>query len=60
MLEWARTMTWKGAHPIVSLIERTYDIGVRIAKKALKPIASRLRCHKDLPKYDILIQPQLA
>ena len=60
VLEWARTMTWKGAHPIVSLIERTYDIGVRIAKKAFKPIASRLRRHKDLPKYDILIQPQLA
>jgi hypothetical protein len=60
VLEWARTMTWKGAHPIVSLIERTYDIGVRIAKKDFKPIASRLRRHKDLPKYDILIQPQLA
>jgi hypothetical protein len=60
VLEWARTMTWKGAHPIVSLIERTYDIGVRIAKKVFKPIASRLQRHKDLPKYDILIQPQLA
>jgi len=60
VLEWARTMTWKGAHPIVRLIEKTYDIGVRIAKKAFKPIASRLQRHKDLPKYDILIQPQLA
>ena len=60
VLEWARTMTWNGAHPIVRLIEKTYDIGVRIAKKAFKPIASRLQRHKDLPKYDILIQPQLA
>jgi len=58
VLEWARTMTWKGAHPIVRLIEKTYNIGVRIAKKAFKPIASRLQRHKDLPKYDVLIQPQ--
>jgi hypothetical protein len=60
VLEWARTMTWKGAHPVVRLIEKTYDIGVRIAKKAFKPISSRLQRHKNLPKYDILIQPQLA
>jgi hypothetical protein len=58
VVEWARTMTWKGAHPVVSLIEKTYDKGVRIAKAAFKAIESRLQRDKDLPKYEVLIQPQ--
>ena len=51
-------MTWKGAHPIVKLIETTYDKGVRIAKDAFKAIESRLQRHDGLPKYDVLIQPR--
>jgi hypothetical protein len=60
VVEWARTMTWKGAHPIVRLIEATYDKGVRIAKDAFEAIESRLQRHNNLPKYDVLIQPQGA
>src|SRR5258707_13349536 len=58
VVEWARTMTWKGAHPIVSLIETTYAKGVRIAKDAFEAIESRLQRHDCLPKYDVLIRPQ--
>jgi hypothetical protein len=58
VVEWARTMTWNGAHPIVSLVEKTYDTGVRIAKDAFKAVESRLQRDEDLPKYDVLIQPQ--
>jgi hypothetical protein len=58
VVEWAGTMTWKGAHPIVRLIETTYDKGVRIAKGAFGAIESRLQRHDDLPKYDVLIRPQ--
>jgi hypothetical protein len=58
VVEWARTMTWKGAHPIVSLVEKTYDTGVRIAKAAFKAVESRLQRDEDLPKYEVLIQPQ--
>jgi hypothetical protein len=58
VVEWARTMTWKGARPIVNLVEKTYDKGVRIAKAAFKAVESRLQRDEDLPKYDVLIQPQ--
>jgi Rhodopirellula transposase DDE domain len=58
VVEWARTMTWKGARPIVSLVEKTYDKGVRIAKAAFKAVECRLQRDEDLPKYDVLIQPQ--
>jgi Rhodopirellula transposase DDE domain len=59
VVEWARTMTWKGTHPVVNLLEKTYETGVCIAKAAFKAIESRLQRDKDLPKYDVLIQPQL-
>jgi hypothetical protein len=58
VVQWARTMTWKGAQPIVSLIETTYAKGVRLTKDAFAAIESRLQRHDDLPKYDVLIQPQ--
>ena len=60
VVEWARTMTWKGIHPIVRLIEATYDKGVRIAKAAFAAVESRLQRHNDLAKYDVLIKPQPA
>src|SRR5271157_3021490 len=41
VVEWARTMTWNGVQPVVSLIEKTYDKGVRIAKAAFKAVESR-------------------
>jgi hypothetical protein len=58
VVEWAGTMTWKGARPIVKLIETTYAKGVRIAKDAFEAIERRLQRHDSLPKYDVLIQPQ--
>ncbi len=58
VLEWARTMTWKGVHPVVSLLEKSYAKGVRITKAAFKAIESRLRRDNDLPKYEVLIQPR--
>jgi Rhodopirellula transposase DDE domain len=59
VLGWARTMTWKGVHPVVNLLDKTYNIGVRIAKAAFKATKSRLGRDIDLPKYEILIKPQL-
>ncbi|MGO9810204.1 MAG: ISAzo13-like element transposase-related protein, partial [Isosphaeraceae bacterium] len=58
VVEWARTMTWNGVQPVVTLIEKTYDKGVRIAKAAFKAVESRLLRDKILPKSEILIQRQ--
>jgi len=58
VVEWARTMTWKGVGPVVSLLEKTYNTGVRIAKAAFKAIESRVQRDNDLPKYEVLITPQ--
>lgn len=58
VLEWARTMTWKGVSPIVHLLDKTYKKGQTIAKKAFKEIDARLNRDEVLPKYCVRIQPQ--
>lgn len=57
MLAWARSMTWKGRHPSVELNTSSYDRGVSLSKKEMRPIEKRLLRHPNLPKWDILISP---
>ena len=57
MLGWAKTMTWKGIHPVVNLNKKVYKKGVSLSKKAMKEIEKRLERNPLLPKWDILIRP---
>lgn len=57
VLNWAKTMTWKGIHPIVRLLEGTYETGVRVANKAFQTIQQRLQRSKTLPKWSVTIEP---
>ena len=59
-LEWAKTMTWKGVHPVIELLTNTYERGIRIGKKEFQVIADRLIRHTDpdLKKYYVTIKPQ--
>jgi hypothetical protein len=58
VLEWARTMTWKGVCPIIKLLDNAYEKGVRLAKKAFRKFEERLQRDESLPKYSVRIQPQ--
>lgn len=60
VLHWAATMTWKGTRPVVHLLDRLYEKGIRIAKKAFRAIQDRLQRHQSLPKYCVRIQPQMG
>ena len=57
MLEWAKSMTWKGMHPIVELSRKVYQKAVTLSKKAMREVEARLERHPALPKWDILIRP---
>lgn len=57
MLGWARSMTWKGVHPMVELSRTLYAKGVTLSKDAMKAVEARLKRNPSLPKWDILIQP---
>jgi hypothetical protein len=58
VLAWARTMTWKDVPPVVDLMDKTYEKGVRIAKKAFQKFEQRLQRDETLPKYAVRILPQ--
>jgi Rhodopirellula transposase DDE domain len=57
MMEWAKTMTWKGIHPIVELSRKVYQKGVALRKRAMRAVEDRLQRHPELPQWDILIRP---
>jgi hypothetical protein len=57
MVAWAKSMTWKGMHPIVELSQKAYQKAVTLSKKAMREVEARLERHPALPKWDILIHP---
>lgn len=57
MLAWAKSMTWKGIKPVVTLCRKTYEKGVSLSKAAMREVEARLERNPDLPKWDILIRP---
>ena len=59
-LNWAKTMTWKGIHPVVHLLQGPYETGVRVAKKAFQQFRERLVRSATLPKWSVTIDPKPA
>ena len=57
MLEWAKSMTWKGIQPMVNLSKTVYHKGISLSKVAMRAIEARLERNPILPKWDILIRP---
>ncbi len=43
VLKFAQTMTWKGKHPTVTLIERTYETGVRLKPKEMDKFEAQVQ-----------------
>lgn len=35
-------MKWKGKHPIVKLVTKTYEIGVKVTKKAMSQVEKQI------------------
>lgn len=57
MLGWARSMTWKGLHPVAELTRTVYEKGVSLSKKTMQAVEARLERNPSLPDWDILIRP---
>lgn len=57
-LAWAQTMTWRGIAPLVHLLDRVYETGVRLTPRLFRPIATRLQRSVTLPKWSVVIQPK--
>jgi hypothetical protein len=50
-------MTPRSRSPIVHLLDRVYETGIRLTQRAFRPIAARLQRSATLPKWSLTIQP---
>lgn len=57
VLNFAETMTWDGHHPVVQLVEKTYQTGVKLTQKAMAELEKRLERLPNLEKWFVLIEP---
>lgn len=57
-IRWAETMRWRGVAPLVHRLDKTYESGVKLTKKAFRPIAERLQRSVSLGKWSLTIQPE--
>lgn len=49
----ARTMTWKGCHPVVNIIKKIYKRGVSLTKKAMNKIENKIFRIKGIEKWAV-------
>ena len=47
----ARTMTWKGKHPVVKLVTSIYQTGVKLTKEAMDVVETHLQRLPSLEKW---------
>jgi len=60
VIQFATTMTWKGAHPVVELVTTTYKKGVKLTKAAMQAVEAQLTRLPDLEKWFVDITPTAA
>ena len=58
VLAFARSMTWKGKHPTVELITKTYHTGVRLTQKAMALLETQVQRLPGLSKWFVTIRPK--
>ncbi len=51
VIQYARTMTWKGNHPVVALVTTTYQTGVKLTKEEMKVVETQLERVPHLDKW---------
>ena len=57
-LRFAQTMTWKGKHPAVQLIDKIYSKGVRLTPKEMMEMEEHLQRLPGLGKWFLTIPPR--
>lgn len=51
VIQYASTMTWKGKHPVVTLVTTTYQTGVKLTKEAMDLVESQMQRLPSLRKW---------
>jgi hypothetical protein len=56
-LRFAQTMTWKGKHPLVELVTKSYSKGVRLTKQEMAELEKQIERLPDLGKWFVTFSP---
>ena len=59
VLGYARSMTWKGKHPVVRVVETTYATGVRLKPREMKELESKVVRLDGLGKWFVKIPAEV-
>ena len=54
-LNFAKTMTWKGKHPVVELLTQTYETGVKLTAKEMQALEAQIERLPGLEKWFVSI-----
>ncbi len=57
VISFAQSMTWNGRHPVVNLVSKTYQTGVRLTQKAMAVLEERFERLPHLSKWFVHISP---
>ncbi len=61
VIQYACTMTWKGKHPLVSLVTTVYQTGVKLTKQAMQAVEAQLQRLPHLDKWFVdIVYPSPA
>ncbi len=55
VLKFAESLTFKGKQPVVTLVEKVYETGVKLTSKAMKEIEKQINRLPELPKWFVEI-----
>lgn len=55
VLKFAKSLTFKGKQPVVTLVEKVYETGVKLTSKAMKEIEKQINRLPELPKWFVEI-----
>lgn len=56
-LRFARTMTWRGRHPLVELVTKSYSKGVRLTKREMAELERQIERLPGLEKWFVTFSP---
>jgi Rhodopirellula transposase DDE domain len=60
-MEWSKTMTWHGEHPVdVVHLDRVYEKGIKVSKAEMTQVNAHIQRSETLPKWDVTITPHIA
>lgn len=57
LVEFSKTMTWHGKHPLVTLLTKSYQTGIKLTKQAMAVLESRVSRLSDLKPWFLEILP---